>query len=299
MKKITREMKKLKIFFKENFNIKKLTSFKIGGKVELFVKVKSISELLNVLKIIKKYNKKWLVLGNMTNVLISDKKIRKVIIVLDGIFKEIFIKDERVLYAGGATKISELTDFFIKNNIGGMEFMAGIPGTLGGAIFMNAGAFGENIGNHIKNIYTITPGLKYKIIPNNGKIFGYRESVFQNNRYIIIGTDIYYKKEKRCIIKKQINKILQLRQKKHPYEYPSAGSFFKNSKEYSAGKLIEKAGLKGFKTGKAEISQKHANFIINKGGAKFSDVIKLSNLIKSKVYEKFKIKLKEEVRKII
>lgn len=296
MNKIIRELKKIKVYVKKNFNIKNLTAFKIGGKVDLFIKVESINQLINVIKILNKNKKKWIVLGNMTNILINEKKLKKAIIILTGNFNEIFIKDKKIFYAGAGVKIADLMNFVIKNGIGNMEFMAGIPGTIGGAIFMNAGAFGKNIGKLIKNIYVITPKLEYKNISNNGKIFSYRKSVFQKNKYIILGADFSYKKRNTSFIKKEILKILKFRQKKHPYNYPSAGSFFKNLKKYSAGSLIEKAGLKGLKIGGAEVSEKHANFIINKGRAKFSDVIKLSGLIKKEVFKKFKIKLNEEVR---
>ncbi len=296
MSKIAKELKKLKIKVKENYNIKNLTSFKIGGKVDLFIKAENIWQLNEIIKILKKYGKKRIILGNMTNVLINDKRLKLAIIVLSGVFRNIFIKEKNILYVGAGAKISELIAFSIKNNIGGLEFMAGIPGTLGGAVFMNAGAFGKYIGNLIKKVDVLTPEGKTKIIINNGKIFGYRNSIFQKNKNIILGMDIFYKKEKRNLIKKQVKKILKLREKKHPYNYPSAGSFFKNLKEKAAGDLIEKAGLKGLRIGKAEVSQKHANFIINKDGAKFFDVLKIAKIIKREIYKRYKIKLKEEVK---
>ena len=298
MKKFINFLKKEKIEVKENFNVKNLTTFKIGGKVRAFVKVKNLDELHKVLNFVKKNKIKYYILGRMSNVVINDGNLNFAIIVLKGEFKEIYIKDKKLVYVGSAVLISEMLNFFMKNNIGGLEFLAGIPGTIGGAVFMNAGAFGKWIGNYVENIYALDKNLKLKIIKNNGKIFSYKNSIFQKNKNVILGIELKYEKIRKEKLKKEMQEILKLRKSKHPLEYGSAGSFFKNPDKYAAGELIEKAGLKGIKIGGAAISKKHANFIINVDNAKFTDVVKLASIIKKKIKEKFGIKLNEEVRYI-
>jgi len=287
------------IEFYNNFSIKDKTSFKIGGRVECYLTVKNTGELTIAVKSARKWKKELFIMGNLSNVLVTDRKIRKVFVELKGGFEEIKAKGKTSVYAGAGIKISVMLGWLMKHNLGSLEFMAGIPGKLGGAVYMNAGAFGKGIGSYISRIYFTDKKGNCGIIENGREAFSYRHSIFQKNGFIITGVELKLKKKPAEDIRKEMASLIKIRHSKHPWNAYCAGSFFKNDRNYTAGKLIEEAGLKGLTCGKAEVSRMHANFLINKGGAKFKDVVKLANLVKRAVYRKFGIRLEEEVKYVV
>lgn len=298
VKNFYRQLKEVGIEFNRNYPIKNRTSFNIGGRVDCYLTVKDMDEIMTTVKAARENKKALFVMGNLSNVLISDKKVNKVFVELKGDFEKIEVKGKTGIYAGAGVKISVLLGWLLKNGLGGLEFMAGIPGKLGGAVYMNAGAYGKGIGSYIKKVYFVDKRGRCGIIENAGEAFLYRHSIFQENGFIITGVELGLKIRPAEKIRKEMAELIKLRHSKHPWNAYCAGSFFKNHRDYTAGRLIEEAGLKGSKCGKAEVSKMHANFLINKGGASFGDVVKLANKVKKAVYKKFKVKLEEEVRYI-
>jgi UDP-N-acetylmuramate dehydrogenase len=292
---IAAELKKAGIAFKRNYSVKKLASFKIGGRVDAYVEAGNIQELQKTVCAAGRAKTKFMIVGNMTNLLITDKKINRVFIKLAGDFRRISRKGRTAVYAGAAVKNGELLNFLLKNGLGGLEFLAGIPGTIGGATYMNAGAYGKGIGAYAGKVFYADKHGKTGAVNNMKGVFTYRHSRFQDDGRIITGVLIKAEKRNRAESAAEMKDIIKQRHIKHPWDAACAGSFFKNTADITAGKLIEMAGLKGKKAGGAMVSEKHANFLINAGGARFSDVIRLSELVKKTVYKKFKIRLKEEV----
>jgi UDP-N-acetylmuramate dehydrogenase len=289
-------LKKAGIEHYPGYAVKKRTTFNIGGRVECLIRAKDLEELAVSVKAAGAAKKKVFVMGSLSNVLISDRRIKKVFIELAGGFLEIRKAGASKVYAGAGVKIGSLTAFLIRNALTGLEFMAGIPGSVGGAVYMNAGAYGKGIGSFIDRIHFMDLKGRCGIITNPEKAFSYRHSIFQKNGFIVTGVELGLKKGKAEAIRKEVSFLIKARHKKHPWDAYCAGSFFKNSADYTAGKLIEQAGLKGKKVGGAMVSKMHANFLINTGRAKYSDVVKLARCVKKEVYKKFGIKLVEEVK---
>ncbi len=293
------ELEAAGISFEMDFSIKEKTSFKTGGKVDCYLTAKDMEELEAAVKSALKWKKELFIMGNLTNVLVSDGRIRKVFVELKGVFEDIKAVGKTSVYAGAGVKNSVMLGWLMKRSLGGLEFMAGIPGKLGGAVYMNAGAYGKGIGSYITKIYFMDKEGKCGVIENGKEAFSYRHSVFQDNGLIITGIEMKLKPRPAAEIRNEMAAIIKLRHSKHPWKAYCAGSFFKNDKNYTAGKLIEEAGLKGMSCGKAEVSTMHANFLINKGGAKFKDVVELADKVKKAVYKKFRIRLEEEVKYIM
>jgi len=273
--------------------MKKNTSFKIGGKVDYLIHPKNIEKLIQLIKVLKKYNIKYKVVGNGSNLIFSDKDYKGVIIKLDK-FDSLEIKD-RIVNVGSGYNLMKLADFVSKKGLTGMEFATGIPGTVGGAIFMNAGAYNFDMGYIVSEVKVLTNDLKIKTLYNKDMNFHYRSSFLQKNKdFICVSVKLVLKQSSKLEIQKLIEERRQRRILSQPLEYPSAGSVFRNPKNDYAGRLIEACDLKGYKIGGACVSEKHANFIINTDNAKSSDVKDLIEHIKKQVKDKFNIELKEE-----
>ncbi len=284
-----------KIIFDEP--MKKHTSFKIGGTAEQFVKVTNEEELKEAIKYAKGKNLKITIIGNGSNLLVLDKGIRGLVIKIDIQKLEIEKKEKYAeITVGSGYKTMALGIKLMDEGISGFEELSGIPGTIGGAIFMNAGAYGKEIKDI--NISTICMDYDGKIfeLPNKEQEFEYRSSIFNKKDYIILETKLKLEYGKKEEIKKKMDEYLSSRKEKQPIEYPSAGSTFKRQEGVITAKLIDECGLKGFKIGGAKVSEKHAGFIINYNNAKAKDVIDLIRYVKEKVYEKYGIKIKEEIR---
>ncbi len=269
------------------------TSFHIGGPANYFVYVCSVKALKSVLGIIKKQDMKYFLVGAGTNLLVVDKGFRGVVLKLGGVFKRITHHDS-LFRCGGGVLIRDFLDAAIRKGYGGAEFMAGIPGTMGGAMKGNAGAFGNSISDIIESATIIdrhgVEGLRVK-----DKLgFAYRRSKLRDGE-IVTSVKLVLRKEKHRVILARIRRNTKSRQIKHPTGY-SAGSFFKNPPGYAAGELIEQCGLKGTSVGDAEVSRKHANYIMNRGQARAADVIVLAKEVKKIVRRETGIILEEEVQ---
>lgn len=303
------------IKLQNNVILANFTTFKIGGTAKYFIKAKNQKEIIDAVKWAKKRNLPFFVLGNGSNVLFSDDGFEGLVINVR--CSKFEIRGKKIIAEAGCP-LQKLVQETIKKSLAGLEWAAGIPGTLGGAIYGNAGAFSKEIKDVVEKVKILelkNSELRIKELKNKDCKFGYRESVFKKKKKLIILEAILkLKKGDKKKLKEKVKKILKIRKEKQPLEYPSAGSVFKNvplkkipkkiQKKFKdkikngflpAAVLIETAGLKGKKIGGAKISEKHANFIINIKNAKAKDVLALINLTKRMVYQKFKSKLKEEV----
>ena len=281
---------------KENVSLAKYTTFKIGGPARYFYVAKTEKDLIKAIEAAKKCKLPFFILGGGSNLLVADKGYRGLIINFQF---SIFNFQKNKVIAGAGTKLADLVKDSAEKSLTGLEWAAGIPGTVGGAIYGNAGAFGGSMDKIIKTVRVLNAASsKYQVtsIRNKDCKFGYRNSIFRRNKnLLILSCEIKLKRGDKKIILEKIKKNLKERKEVQPLDFPSAGSIFKNPKGCPAGKLIEKCGLKGKKIGGAKISEKHANFIVNLGGARAKDVKKLIDLIKKKVENKFGITLKEEI----
>ena len=280
----------------ENEIMKKHTTFGIGGEVKLLIYPKSIDELAEIIKTLNKNKIKIHFIGSGSNLLINDEKLECAIISLKKTFKKVFFYNNKVIVEAGVM-LGNLVKQLNSKNISGYESLIGVPGTVGGALIMNAGAFGSEISNNFISAKTVNKKGLIKEYNKSHITFSYRKSSFPKDEILVEATFKCIKGDKEKISYKKI-KSSNERKEKQPLKYRSAGSIFKNPKEYAAGYLIDKSNLKGFQIGDAQISEKHANFIINKGNARAKDVMNLIKIIKEKVYTNFKIKLELEIKLI-
>jgi len=279
----------------KNISLKKYNTFKIGGRTKFFCVAKDKEDIVKAITLAGKQNLPFFILGAGSNLLISDKGFSGLIIKMQNTNYKL---QNTKIFAGAGAKLAELLNVSVKNELAGLEWAIGIPGTVGGAIFGNAGAFGKSMKNIIGEVkvFNIKTG-KIESFKNKKCEFGSRKSIFKKNRnLIILSAEIRLKKDDKKNIKSRLEKFLEHRRESQPLDFPSAGSVFMNPNNFSAGKLIENCGLKGKRIGSAEISKKHANFIVNLGEARAKDVIKLINLAKKSVKNKFHIILEEEIQ---
>lgn len=278
-----------------NEMMKNHTSFKIGGPADFFIIIENIEELKAVFKLAKEFEIPVTCIGNGSNLLVKDNGIRGLTIKLN--FKNLTINEDEI-EAGAGVPIPVLARKAYENGLSGLEFASGIPGTLGGAIKINAGAYeGE-----FKDIVTFTTyldkNLQVHTVSNEDQKFSYRDSRFNNTDDIIISAKMKLKKENKDIIKAKMDELSAKRKAKQPINFPNAGSVFKRKNEYIAAEVIDKCGLKGYNIGDAYISDLHAGFIVNKGNATAQDVIQLIEYIKNTVHEKYNINLELEIKVI-
>ena len=280
-----------------NEPMKKYTSFKIGGPAECLIKIQSVEELKNVLKIANENNIKITVIGNGSNVLVLDEGISGItlIIKIEGISFKNVENNKVIVSIGAGEKVSKIGKIFLNNSLSGFEEISGIPGSIGGATRMNAGAHGKEMKDIIKNVTCVDYFGNEKIFSNEDMKFGYRKSILKEEKYIVTKVEIELEKGKTEEIKAKMDEYAKFRKEKQPLESPSAGSTFKRGEDFITSKLIDEAGLKGLRIGYAEVSEKHAGFIINKGNAKAKDVLELVNKVKEEVYKKFQKKIELEI----
>ena len=288
------ELEKLNLGKSEkDISLSTLTTYKTGGIAKLVVYPNNINNLKQMLKLIHKYNIKYFILGKGSNTLFSDKEFNGVIIKLDKLNN--FKIKQTEIYVESGMILSKLVQASVKNELTGLEFAIGIPGTIGGAIYMNAGAYGNNMSNIVKSVIVLNEKFQIKEIPLEKLKFDYRYSIFQDNKNLIcVAANIKLEHGNHDEIASKIKENLLKRKNSQPLEYPSAGSVFRNPEGNYAGKIIEELGLKGKIIGGAEISTKHANFIINKNNASSSDILNLIKLVQKEVKDKYKIDLKLE-----
>jgi UDP-N-acetylmuramate dehydrogenase len=269
------------------------TSFRIGGKARFFVYVYTKTALIKVLYIIKKHNLPYFVIGAGTNILAGDSGFPGVVLKLGGVFKRMTWR-QGLVRAGAGVMIGDFLKQAIDRGYGGGEFLAGIPGTIGGAVKGNAGAFGGSIADMVVGAVVVDENGRVSVLTRGDLAFSYRKSDVKNG-CTIMAVDLVMIRDSRRNIRKKIDDNLKRRMERHPVGY-SAGSFFKNPPGHAAGKLIEMCGLKGISVGDAVVSEKHGNYIINRGAASAADVIALARNIKKTVFKKTGIRLEEEVK---
>ena len=282
-----------KIPFKKDEMMSTHTSFKIGGKADYFVECDNFDCLKAVLKAIKDCGLDYFILGKGSNLLVSDKGIRGVVVSL-GRLDKIEVNGESVTAYAGVT-LAKLCMAALENSLTGLEFAYGIPGSVGGALYMNAGAYGGEMSQVVTCATVLDKNGDIKEIPLKCMELGYRTSVFKTNGDIILSVKFSLKKGDKAEIKDKMDDFMSRRKDKQPLEYGSAGSTFKRPEGYFAGALIEKNGFKGVSVGGAMVSQKHAGFVINYDNATASDVLALMERIKATVLDKDGVLLEPEV----
>lgn len=291
---MNKKFKKLLPRVRENVSLKSHNTFRIGGKARYFFVAKNKEDLIKAIKLVNDFKLPFFVLGNGSNLLISDKGFKGLVIKIKN--QKSKIKNNLICVEAGVS-LGQLVNIASKNNLTGLEWAIGIPGTVGGAIAGNAGAFNKSIGENVSGVevYDVR-NKRIKIFKIKNCKFSYRESIFKKNRnLIIISVKLRLNKGNKEKIKQKMKAYLNHRIETQPLKLPSIGSIFKNSKGFFAAELIEKCGLKGKKVEDVKISEKHANFIVNLGKGKARDVVKLISLIKKKVKGKFGVILEEEI----
>ena len=277
-----------------NEYLKKHTTYGIGGPADLMIFPKSKQDLIKVIEIINENKLQLTILGSGSNVLVSDNGIRGAVISLKNSLKQIEVVDN-ILYAECGTMLGKIVKHAVKNDLIGLENLNGVPGTLGGALIMNAGAWGGEISENLIHVEVINSKSEIKKILKKDLNFTYRQSSF-NKDDILLSAKFILKKADKDIIKENFIEAQSGRKKSQPLNKRSAGSLFKNPKDNSAGKLLDDAGLKGLSIGDAKISDKHANFFINDGDASSNDMLMLIKKAHQEVKERFNVNLSLEVK---
>lgn len=280
------------LFFEE---MKKHTTFKIGGPADMFLDCSSEDELIRGIRLCKEYNVPYMVIGNGSNLLVSDNGIEGMVFVVGEKMKKVSVSGNVITAEAGCLLVS-LSNEAQKNSLSGLEFAAGIPGTVGGGIYMNAGAYGGELKDTVKSVTYIDENGELKTASAEELMFSYRKSMFSKRNCVIVSAEFELVKGDFEKIREEMKEYNKRRREKQPIESPSAGSTFKRPEGYFAGKLIQDSGLQGHRIGGAEVSKKHAGFVINTGDAKASDVLELIDYVKKTVFEKYGVELEPEVR---
>lgn len=271
-------------------------TFRVGGPADILVQP-DISQIAGVIALCKKEQMPYTVIGNGSNLLVSDRGIRGVVIELSHQASDIAIEGCKVSVQAGAM-LSKVAALAAKAGLTGMEFASGIPGTIGGAVVMNAGAYGGEMSQIVKKVIVLDEQGKEKCLSIEEMAYSYRSSIIMKRSYIVLAAELELKEGNIEEITTRMKELAAQRMEKQPLEYPSAGSTFKRPEGYFAGKLIMDAGLKGFTIGGAQVSEKHCGFVINKDNATTADVDALMKHIQTKVRDRFGVTLEPEVRKL-
>ncbi|MGC6769473.1 UDP-N-acetylmuramate dehydrogenase [Enterococcus sp. LJL51] len=291
-RKIQQALPETTILFDEP--LKNFTFTKTGGPVDMLVFPKTKKEVRQVILFCKENNIPWLVLGNASNLIVRDGGIRGVVLMLTEM-NQINVSGEKIVVDAGA-KLIDTTYEALKNDLTGFEFACGIPGSVGGAVYMNAGAYDGEIKDVFKKVDILLPNGECRTLRNEEMNFSYRHSAVQDMTCIILQAEFSLEKGNHAQIKQRMDELTELRQSKQPLEYPSCGSVFKRPAGHFTGKLIQDAGLQGLKWGGAQISEKHAGFIVNIDQATATDYVELIAHIQEVIKEKFDVVLETEVR---
>lgn len=279
----------------ENEPMKNHTTFKVGGPADIFIEPKNEEMLVKLMKFLKEKDIKPLVIGQGSNLLVSDKGIRGVVISLLDNLNELTI-NENIIYTGAGNSVPTVSKFAQRQSLSMMEQVSGIPGTIGGAVVMNAGAYGREFKDIILDVKVLDKDMNVKIISNEDMNFRYRGSAVLDEGYIVLGARLKLKPDKRKMIDGRMKDYTERRVTKQPLAYPSGGSTFKRPEGYYAAALIEEAGMKGMVHRGAMVSSKHSGFVINHDNATFQDVIELIRLVQKEVYDNSGVKLEPEVK---
>lgn len=293
---LIKELEKLDISFLVEEPMSCHTSFKIGGNVSVMVIPKSVQEIADTVKICNKIGIRYMAVGNGSNLLVSDDGINACVILLAKSFSDVKLIDENTIFAQAGAPLIKVCRFARDHSLSGLEFAYGIPGSCGGGAFMNAGAYGGELKDILIKCEHIDRNGDAGYLEGDALGLSYRHSVYYDNGCIITGVYIKLRKGNKEDISSKMEELMQRRKDKQPLEYPSAGSTFKRPEGYFAGALIEQCNLKGASVGGAQVSEKHAGFVINKGGASCKDVLELCRMVSNKVYEQQGVRLDMEIR---
>ena len=275
--------------------MKKHTTFRLGGPADFFLCPSDVNQIPEIIHICREEGIPWFVLGNGSNLLVSDQGYRGVVIQIYKNMNQITVEGTRI-YAQAGALLSAVSKKAMEAGLTGMEFASGIPGTLGGAAVMNAGAYGGEMKDILVSVTVLTDEGEQKVLKAEELNLGYRTSIIKERGYIVLDGVLQLQAGNRDAIKTRMEELKVQRVTKQPLEYPSAGSSFKRPEGYFAGKLIEDAGLRGYRVGGAQVSEKHCGFVINTGDATTSDVVQLIHNVQNIIWNKFKVKLEPEVK---
>ena len=276
--------------------MKNHTSFCVGGPAKLLIKPRDEEALVEILKSIRKNNYKYYILGNCTNIIVRDKGFDGIIIKLKNKLNDVKKVSDKEIYAGTGASMKKISEFAMKNSLTGLEFAHGIPGSLGGAIVMNAGAYDGEIKNVVKSVRLLDENLDVIEVPGEEMNFSYRHSLVQERDLIVLGATFSLEDGDKNEIREKYEDFDQRRADKQPLDMPSAGSTFKRPTGYFAGKLIDDSGLRGFTHKGAGISEKHCGFVVNKNKASAQDVLETIEIVQKVVRDKFDVTLEREVK---
>lgn len=296
MKQLINLCEKLNCRYLQNERMSLHTTFKIGGNARLVVYPQNEKQISSIVKCANESKTRLIAIGNGSNLLVDDEGIDACVMILGDDFAEIKLIDEETVYAKAGAKLISLCRFALANSLSGLEFAYGIPGSCGGGAFMNAGAYGGEMKDVLFKCEHIDKNGDFGFLQDDELKLSYRHSAYYENECIITGLYLKLKKDDKAKIKARMDDLIGRRRAKQPLEYPSAGSTFKRPEGHFAGALIEQCGLKGKTVGGAQISEKHAGFVINKGSASCKDVLELCKLCSDTVLKETGIKLDMEIR---
>lgn len=279
----------------EDYPMKEVTSFQIGGPVDYFVEPRSEEELKDVIVSVERDKMPWMIMGKGTNMVVSDKGIRGAVIRLENYFSDVRVEGTRVIAQSGAS-MKKVAEAACEASLTGLEFAHGIPGAVGGAMTMNAGAYGGEMKDVVESVKVMHHDGTTEVIPGDQMDFRYRNSRVYDEKLVVLEATFLLQPGEQAEIQSQMDELWNRRVSKQPLEYPSAGSTFKRPVGYFAGQLIDQAGLRGLKHGGAQVSQKHCGFVINCGDATCKDVVELIRMVQEAVYEKHGVELETEVK---
>lgn len=289
-------LKKIKCDYAVDEPMSKHTTFKIGGNAKVVAYPSSEEQISQIVKFTKENEIRLLTVGNGSNLLVADEGIDACVMILDDHFAGIKLIDDETIFALSGTLLIKVCRFAYENGLSGLEFAYGIPGSCGGGAFMNAGAYGGEMKDVMFKCSHIDQNGDRGFLEGDDMRLGYRHSAYYDNGCIITGVYLKLKKADKAEIKSKMDDFMSLRRKKQPLEYPSAGSTFKRPEGYFAGTLIEECNLKGKRVGGAEVSEKHAGFVINKGNATCKDVLDLCELVSDTIKKEKGVSLEMEIR---
>ena len=273
------------------------TSFQIGGPAEIFVQPATGDEVRQAICLAKEEQIPFFVVGNGSNLLVSDDGFRGMIVQIGRNLQEISVEDN-VIYAQAGALLSRVSKTALEHGLTGMEFAAGIPGSLGGAVAMNAGAYGGEMKDILTDVEVLTPDGEIKTLSLEELDLSYRHSCIFEKDYIVLSVHLQLEQGDTTVIRNRMDELARARREKQPLEYPSAGSTFKRPAGYFAGALIQDAGLKGYTVGGAQVSEKHSGFVVNRGGATAEEVLFLIKQVQKKVKSRFGVTMEPEVRMV-
>lgn len=271
------------------------TTFQIGGPVDIMVVAQNIEQVAATARWCRQNKVPLFIFGLGSNLLVREKGIRGIAIKIGAGLRQVIFKEENQIYAEAGISLSDLAQMAADNSLSGLEFAAGIPGSLGGAVVMNAGAYNGEMKDVIKEVIVVDADGNQHSISNQDMHFSYRQSILQNSSYIVTAARLQLTPGNSSDIKRRMADLARQRENKQPLEMPSAGSTFKRPPGFYVGPMLEQLGLKGYSIGGAQVSEKHAGFIVNQGGATADDVLQLIAYIKEKVKETFKVDLDTEI----